>query len=273
MNTLPWHAEGERQHAACYLALCGHPEGPTLVDGNGALEPSEAQSVGVTAASAALHGSLYLWRREIEDVADAAPLPKHIVSANAMQHSVMFWSRDSARIFDDGGENNWLLLIRKPGGIDVFGDATYNREKRVEIRFSQVQFGKVYPDGYLTDEVDSVRIILARLAFLNSPYVGAAAEKLPRAWRRSASRLGASALGHDPSIRVVQLRRDARENLRRDGESGAHSVEWKHQWWVSGHYRAQWYPSEEAHKVIWIASHLKGPADLPVAQKVYAVVR
>lgn len=37
-----------------------------------------------------------------------------------------------------------------------------------------------------------------------------------------------------------------------------------HRWTVRGHWRRQWYPSENAHKVIWIAEHESGPADLPL---------
>lgn len=47
----------------------------------------------------------------------------------------------------------------------------------------------------------------------------------------------------------------------------------KHRWMVSGHLRAQWYPSEQAHHVIWIAPHLKGPDDAPLLTHAYKVAR
>ena len=272
-NTLPWHAEGERQHAACYLALCGHPEGPTLAGFAKTLDPLDSQSVGVTAAAAALHGSVYLWFQEIEDLADAAPLPRHVVNPNVMPHPVMFWSRDNARVFEDGGENNWWLLIRTPRAIELYGDVVYPHEERVEIRVGHLPFGTVFPTGLTGEEADSARRVLARLAFLNSPYVSAEAGRIPRAWRREAGRMVEPVSPSDPAISVVQLRRDARESVQRQREAESEGATWKHQWWVSGHYRAQWYPSDEAHRVIWIAPYLKGPADLPIVQKVYTVVR
>jgi hypothetical protein len=46
-----------------------------------------------------------------------------------------------------------------------------------------------------------------------------------------------------------------------------------HRWLVRGHHRAQWYPSLKAHKVVWIAPYIKGPADAPLKMPVYVVKR
>jgi hypothetical protein len=42
---------------------------------------------------------------------------------------------------------------------------------------------------------------------------------------------------------------------------------------VNGHVRAQWYPSEQAHRLIWIAPYLKGPEDAPMLTHAYKVAR
>lgn len=37
-----------------------------------------------------------------------------------------------------------------------------------------------------------------------------------------------------------------------------------HRWKVRGHWRRQWHPSENAHKILWIDEHVSGPADRPL---------
>lgn len=72
-----------------------------------------------------------------------------------------------------------------------------------------------------------------------------------------------------PSVRTLQLRPSVRQTLA----SSAPDTEWRHQWVVRGHWRRQWYPSIEAHRPVWIAPFMKGPADAPVlgGQKVYTI--
>lgn len=44
-------------------------------------------------------------------------------------------------------------------------------------------------------------------------------------------------------------------------------VPWSHRWVVSGHWREQFYPSENAHHTIWVDSYVKGPETLPLILK------
>lgn len=63
------------------------------------------------------------------------------------------------------------------------------------------------------------------------------------------------------SVRYVQLRHagsGARE--RTDGGGRAY----QHRWIVRGHWRNHWYPSRQAHRPIWIDSHVKGPDGAPI---------
>jgi hypothetical protein len=270
-NCLPWHAEGERQYAAFLLSSVATDGGASLWAGERRDDSAGARALGVGTAYVALSASVYLWSVDIEELADAAPLPKHVVSRDVMPHPLMFWSRDVART-SPTGENNWLLLLHTPVGIRVFGDLSVSSTD-IKIVVGDIPYGRVYPDDFKGIESEGAGRILSRLAFLISPYVSPEDGRLPRSWRRELARNGATATLADPLIRVVKLRRDASENVVREREDGGRSVDWKHQWWVSGHYRAQWYPSEEAHKVIWIAPYLKGPTDKPVSKKVYTVVR
>lgn len=64
---------------------------------------------------------------------------------------------------------------------------------------------------------------------------------------------------HEPYIVVVRLRRPKHQPT---GEPS--SVEWSHRWIVGGHWRAQWFPSLQTHRQIWISDYVKGPEDRPL---------
>ncbi len=64
------------------------------------------------------------------------------------------------------------------------------------------------------------------------------------------------------TVRVVGLRRKTYPET-----DGTRKVDWTHRWLVRGFWRNQWYPSEERHKPIWIADHVKGPAAKPFVAK------
>lgn len=243
-------------------------------------EAAEAwEMVCLAAAFQVMSAPVYLWFQEIEDLADATPLPKHVVSRSVMPAPVMFWSRDVARSAGavenpgSGAENNWMMLRQTPIGIEAFADVSYSAN---DIRIGggvMVEFGKTFPDDFSGNQLDWAQRILSRLAFLNSPYIATEQGRLPRAWRREASRNKMTAPIADPLIHTVLLRREVRESVDRQREDDGQSAERKSHWWVSGHHRAQWYPSKEAHEVIWIAPYLKGDLSKPMAKRVFAVVR
>ena len=90
---------------------------------------------------------------------------------------------------------------------------------------------------------------------------------------RGARRRLAQALLHEPTVRVVELRK--REYVQAD-ESHARSVEWSCQWLVRGHWRNQYFPASGEHRPLWIMPHVKGPADKPLKAPrltAYEVVR
>lgn len=75
-----------------------------------------------------------------------------------------------------------------------------------------------------------------------------------------------------PTIEVITLRRpEHKETQYRDESPREYNVRWV----VSGHWRKQWYPSEEVHKPKWIEAYLKGPEDAPLknSTKLFAVTR
>lgn len=71
---------------------------------------------------------------------------------------------------------------------------------------------------------------------------------------------------------VVRLRRLSSTPLTEDDRE---ECDYSHRWMVSGHWRNQWLPSRAAHRLQWIAAHVKGPADKPlmIKEKVIAWIR
>lgn len=59
--------------------------------------------------------------------------------------------------------------------------------------------------------------------------------------------------------------------LRRQRSAGASEAgtgpDFSHRWIVSGHWRNQYLPSRETHRLQWIAPHVKGPDDKPLVVK------
>lgn len=78
-----------------------------------------------------------------------------------------------------------------------------------------------------------------------------------RATRRRASARGLPA---PEIVRVITLRR-----LEQDRASDAtgKEVDWQWQWDVRGHWRQQYYASDNTHRPVFIESYVKGPTDKP----------
>lgn len=273
-NTEPWHAEGERLYAALLVALAGAEPTITIGYNMDSFGPEDTLKQAVGTAMALLMAQPYLWTDEIEDLAGATPLPRHVISAETLPYPFMFWSRETAHGTDDH-ETNWLLVLRAETCIRVIIDTTELSTRRMHILIGDIAHGAVYPDDVPTDSTSSVAPVLARIAFLNSPYVDTARARIPRALRRLGVREGVlpPSPSTDGTINVVTLRREARAAVAAHDQAEAEGRAYRHQWWVSGHIRSQWYPSEQAHHLKWIAPYLKGPPDAPVLPKVYAVSR
>src|SRR5690606_8058744 len=84
----------------------------------------------------------------------------------------------------------------------------------------------------------------------------------PKASRGTSGQRGSAA----PSeVRIVTLRRA--KGHEGDPDVAGVSVDYSHRWWVRGHWRNQWYPSQERHAPRWIRGHVKGPEDKPFITK------
>jgi hypothetical protein len=274
LNDHPWQALGERNYAAS-MALAASISNEIKLDGFAIGAPRQRSMVSL--AYSIMEAPPYLWSDAMEKLADAAPLPKHVVSRNVMPYPQMFWSRETSYVMRDAtgnyeGENNWLALLYAGDHMLVIGDWFNEQTKEISLVSSHLRFGDTWPHDYKDDP--QVGIVLKRCAFLNSPFVSHDRQRLAHHHRRQMERSGVPPAQVEEQIHVVMLRRKAKGTAKppqhpQPGEG----VDWKHQWWVNAHYRAQWYPSEQAHKVIWIAPYIKGPEGAPVLEKIYAVVR
>jgi hypothetical protein len=260
----PWQAIGHKLFASMECMLGA--QGKLRVIGT---QPDSNAHMMTMVAGLLGEAATYLWQPEIEKLADAAPLPTHVLSRSIMSSPTMFWS-----ISEPTTATSWTGLIHATTDIIVVGEgATDEGDACLGLR--AIPYGKTWPHDFRdAEDFHEIGLILKRCAFLNSPYVDAEKHGMPRHQRRQLQREGERPERVAETISVVKLRRAAKPQAKPTTTPGEHpGIEYKHQWWVSHHYRAQWYPSEQAHRVIWIAPYLKGPEGAPILEKTYAVVR
>ncbi len=273
-NTQAWHALGEQYITICQLALgsyhCLSDESPWAI-------PSITAMV--------IESKAYLWRDRMREEANTLSLPRHTIAREQMPYPVMFWSFESALdIYNEEGVkdgakegiNNWMLIADKGDHFTIVNDIFRGPDlKSTELQVVNVHYGQVFPTDFNPTTSKLVGLILKLLAFLNSPYITKEEELIPRSMRRRIAKVSSSSSSSsssllDPSVIVLRrsIQPDQSENL-------AHTqpIEHHFRWTVSGHIRAQWYPSLNGHKLIWIASHVKGPPGLPLKETVYDVRR
>lgn len=291
-NTAAWHALGEKLGVAITAAAFDiEPIPLQLEDTKGIYgKPTDTGSewverFSVSIALKALIAQPYLWREDIRSMASKMPIPRHTITPDLLPLPIMFWSYEAAlpvrliagattdtTLINADIETNYFLVEAVQDGIVWWHDLnTPLATGPGWLARGGLRYGETYPD----DVPEAFRLaasqILAQIAFLNSPYVDKASERIPRSIRRELTRIPGPPFPDD-SISVIKLRRQLSDAINKSDESGS-GREYKHQWWVSGHIRAQWYPSIKAHKLIWVAPYVKGPADKPLKDSVRLVVR
>lgn len=110
-----------------------------------------------------------------------------------------------------------------------------------------------------------IRWIYAAMYLMNQRLAVNSQQQPNRALRRRWDREGDQRLA--PVVRVVTLRRLAQEQQR----TGISDVDWQCQWHVRGHWRNQWYASEQTHRPKFIEAYIKGPADKPLKDVTHTV--
>lgn len=113
----------------------------------------------------------------------------------------------------------------------------------------------------MNDEHDVAASLLATWTLMQQFLTVSERTSGDRAERRRCARAGLSS-----DVLVVRLRRRHLDSEQpEDAEEGG--VAWSHRWLVGGHWRNQWLPSRQAHRLQWIAPYVKGPANKPLVIK------
>lgn len=275
-----------------------HADGTPLT-----ISPAEA---GWEWAGRALDAQTYLWRHDTLDAAVAAPLPEHIVQPNAVPFTDIFFSFEMAAwvemsestikldesMLDEamrGGEpetiearsETWWCLITTfaEAGMMIWFDKQIwpleaGYQPQTHLIVEPVSWGQRWPQDFehrrFKQEIGS---ILRMLAFMQAPFVDASmsSRRLPRPFRRDYERKGRPA-PPEKACSVITLRRALNEPVYRNGDESGPGRDYKHSWWVSGHYRWQYFPSEKTHRLIAIAPYMK-QIGKPLLRKLYDVAR
>lgn len=272
-----WQAEGERLSNVGGLCMLNLPVVflPTLALGNDPIM-LRAGLCGVLGAA-----QTYLWTNKIVDTMRKFPLPPHVIGREILPYPFMYNTYEVA--YDvkftsgvtEGGLPDkclcdWTAMVDAVTGINVAMnavDAEGVDTTTYILNHGIIKYGSRYPDDFSEQIIVPAGSVLKMLAFLASPFIAVEKQKMPRQFRRHE---GKDTTAAEQIVSVVRLRRSAAQAM---DQYESESREWQHRWWVSGHMRAQWYPSENSHKVIWIAPYLKGPDGKPVRDRVYSVVR
>jgi hypothetical protein len=133
---------------------------------------------------------------------------------------------------------------------------------RLEVRASTFPLGSQPLDR--TAQFD-----LKVLRFAASPYLIIKHYPLERHFRRRAENYFKQV---DRGVGVITLRRLERLS-QSPKEAGEREVDWSCQWWVSGHWRNQYYPSMYSHQALRIAPYIKGPTNKPIKEPVRLMIR
>jgi len=286
-NTEPWHAFASRLVTGMQLLAALIPSINVKLEGFGEIDLGyiTKEKMMLNLFDIVMDAPVYLWSTDMLNLAQAAPLPPHTISSQMLVRKSMYWTFESAfkgEHVEKGSryETQWFYLVEQDTTAGMwtrlFSDAILfdkNGEPTDQrlIAFAMM-YGKSWPRDW-TDQTDQVAVgnFLKYCAFLASPFIDKTPQRLPRHQRRQLERAGQEREQVNRDTTVTILRRKVPGVPTKRPPQG--ETDWQHQWWVSGHYRAQWYPSDAAHRVIWIAPFLKGPSDKPLLDKMYSVIR
>ena len=247
------------------------------------VKPEHRTSSLLAIAIAAVKAPPYLLAEDIRSQIQSLKMPRHVISPTLLPQNIWLTFETGIGIADETTAD-WLFLADTgdgftatiggelgPDRLVLHPSATQDElDQRISRQFIQghrYRYGSTYPDDYPDDP--QIEGLLQLIAFINSPFIPVERRRPQRQARRDASREGSPFANEE--VGFIILRRPA--NTRNGSSEEGEPVAWKHRWLVSGHYRAQWYPSEQAHHVIWIAPHMKGPAEAPLLEHVFKVAR
>lgn len=116
-----------------------------------------------------------------------------------------------------------------------------------------------------------VRYVAACLAFIEQPFIGTEQQRPDRATRKRVL----AETGHEPTIRVVQLRRASGSTTPKDGVS--EPIQWSCQWPVRSHWRLQACgEGRSERRPVLVRPYIKGDPTKPLkgsSDRLFAVTR
>ena len=268
-----WMALAERDTMALTLSA---PETPWTMT---SVKPSVMPLLTTYLAGQYAEAHTYLWSSAILQVIRACPLPSHILSLGLAPFPTTYHAFENACVATKLDETtprideatphlaNGYLLTPSLGGSRLWLpiSAASGKQFVTDIATWDLPYGMRYPEDCTPEQRDALHLPLAMLTMLQTPTTVVTETRLPRGFRRHAD---FSATDAAQTVSVVGLRRDAAHAVQ---AYNSESVAWRHKWWVSGHFRAQWMPSTQSHRPTWIAPYLKGDPDLPMLDHVYTV--
>lgn len=233
-------------------------------------------------------GVPYLWEESIREMAEkyAPELPRHQVKDVDWPHECMFWVFSKPLLFvklniTAGHESGKsleeeelerirvlaLLIVKQDGDRSAFAISIDNETGQAGISPSFIQLpDDRYPEDVPEQDYLAYSQITKLIGFLQSKILEPRQVYASRGVRRRHPlTLGAP-------VTVVTLRRKEQE-LRDMTNQNEEAPDWQFRWMVSGHWRNQWYSSEERHRLKWIDPYLKGPEDKPIKATIYHVKR
>ena len=220
-------------------------------------------------AQAVASAACYWIPADLDRMIRGMPMPRHRVGKRELPHKLMWICPELSHGPDEFTIDSMLLrtgeLPDGRSGIQgwLLGDNPEGEGWAVHSLF--IPWGTRFPENIPDDSFGAM--ILKILAFLDSPYTVAPRHQATRSERRQLERAGYE----EPTVHVIRLRSPIQvPSEPSEGQSGR---QYRHRWWVRGHFRAQWYPSQQAHQVVWIAPHIKGPDGAEFKPATYAVIR
>lgn len=138
---------------------------------------------------------------------------------------------------------NQLMMVDK--FVFAYGEDGYNREAKEIVTLRGVNS---YASGI--ERVTRTRRFVVALLRLMSEYVDIDTERVPRPHAKRGIR--AKRLNTE-TVTTLSLRRSVYDT---DGTAVGHKIMLAHL--VRGHWRNQWYPSQQTHRARWINAHRRG---------------
>lgn len=211
---------------------------------HGGYDASALARVGPEAvADLVLGARCVLWPDRETVLALEAPLPDHVVGAPERPQGPQLWVYASDLRADDAVIPAMLIDPYEDGLSVVL--LVVDADESVQLTPTAVRWGTRWPDDVLEGWRPVLHQVLRMWWYVQSPRVEERELVDDRGLRRRLRRWG---IAHD-AVHVVHYGGTAAPG---GGEPGVRTH------WVAGHYRAQWYPRIDAHRVIWVDPYLRG---------------